>query len=167
MKAASPTPEPLGQRIATLRSQRGWTQTDLATRLAASRVAVSHFEIGLAVPSERTIVLLAGLFKLSPVQLVDGTDYPVAKSERLPLSSPRYTELELKLAMLERDLSWLDRLQPGPERRRLATDVAAWWGAELVALEGAGLDEQESALLKTTARQLQEMLTAELAGPRG
>src|SRR5690606_3998637 len=50
------SPEVLGQRIARLRAQRGWTQQELAERLAASRVAVSHFEMGLAMPSERTVV---------------------------------------------------------------------------------------------------------------
>src|SRR5438046_1225966 len=90
--------EPLGQRIARLRLQRGWTQEDLAERLAASRVAVSHFEMGLALPSERTVVLLAGLFKQEPHELVEGTSYPAAKAERLPPVACRYTELELQLA---------------------------------------------------------------------
>src|SRR4051812_44710794 len=75
-------PEPLSQRIARLRARRGWTQQELAERLAASRVAVSHFELGLALPSERTVVLLAGLFGLEPHELVAGTSYPAAKAER-------------------------------------------------------------------------------------
>ncbi|MFM7678582.1 MAG: helix-turn-helix domain-containing protein, partial [Roseiflexaceae bacterium] len=56
----------LGKRIATLRMQRGWTQERLAERLAVSRVAVSHIEMGLSVPSERTVVLLAGIFQCEP-----------------------------------------------------------------------------------------------------
>ncbi|KPV51029.1 hypothetical protein SE17_23555, partial [Kouleothrix aurantiaca] len=62
-------PESLGARIARLRAACGWTQEQLAARLAASRVAVSHFELGLALPSERTVLLLAGLFKLAPHDL--------------------------------------------------------------------------------------------------
>src|SRR6266540_1921061 len=92
-------PESLGARIARLRAGRGWTQEDLATRLAASRVAVSHFELGLALPSERTVVLLAGLFKLEPHELVAGTNYPAAKAERLPAAACRYTEAELQVAL--------------------------------------------------------------------
>ena len=46
--------ENLGRRIARLRGSLGWTQQDLAARLAISRVAVSHLEAGLSVPSERT-----------------------------------------------------------------------------------------------------------------
>jgi hypothetical protein len=52
--------------------------------------------MGLAVPSERTVVLLAGLFKQEPHELVAETDYPVGKSERLPLVACRYTEIELR-----------------------------------------------------------------------
>src|SRR5215216_3707256 len=74
--------ETLGQRIARLRARRGTTKERLAERLAASRVAVSHFEMGLALPSERTLVLLAGLFKQEPHALVAGTNYPAAKAER-------------------------------------------------------------------------------------
>jgi transcriptional regulator with XRE-family HTH domain len=57
--------ESFGKRIAHLRQQRGWTRT-LAKRLAVSRVAVSHIEMGLSIPSERTVVLLAGLFDTEP-----------------------------------------------------------------------------------------------------
>jgi len=97
-------PEQLGQRIARLRARRGWTQQELAERLAASRVAVSHFEMGLAVPSERTVVLLAGLFGMEPPDLVAETNYPAAKAERLPAVACRYTEVELQLMLLRRDL---------------------------------------------------------------
>ncbi len=58
--------ESFGKRIARLRQQRGWTQERLAERLAVSRVAVSHIEMGLSIPSERTVVLLAGLFDTEP-----------------------------------------------------------------------------------------------------
>lgn len=99
-------PETLGQRIARLRSQCGWTQQQLAERIAASRVAVSHFEMGMAQPSERTVVLLAGLFKIDPLALVADTQYPEAKIEKLPAVSLRYTEAELQLALLRRDMAW-------------------------------------------------------------
>lgn len=77
-----------------------WTQQDVADRLAISRVAVSHLESGVTVPSERTVTLLAGLFKLEPHELVADTDYPVAKAERLPVVAARYTEVELQLRLL-------------------------------------------------------------------
>ena len=104
----------LGRRIARLRGELGWTQQDLADRLAISRVAVSHLESGKSVPSERTVTLLAGVFKLEPVELVADTDYPVAKAERLPVTSARYTEVELQLrlyAATPDDPAWPDRLR--------------------------------------------------------
>ncbi len=104
----------LGRRIARLRRELGWTQQDLADRVAISRVAVSHLESGTSVPSERTVTLLAGVFKLEPHELVADTDYPVAKAERLPVTSARYTEVELQLRLLEAtpdDSQWRERLR--------------------------------------------------------
>jgi len=34
-------------------------------------------------PEERTITLLAGLFKREPLQLVAGTDYPPARADNV------------------------------------------------------------------------------------
>ena len=93
----------LGRRIAQLRNELGWTQQELAERIGISRAALSHLEASMSVPGERTIALLAGVFKLEPHELVAGTDYPVAKSERLPVVVTRYTEVELQLRMLQRE----------------------------------------------------------------
>jgi transcriptional regulator with XRE-family HTH domain len=135
--------ETLGQRIARLRTRRSWTQARLAEQLAASRVAVSHFEMGLALPSERTIVLLAGLFKLEPHELIAGTGYPAAKAERLPLVACRYTEIEFQLALLQRDLEWAERLDLAT-RQRIVTE----WRAKLEALAEQAYDEGERTLLE-------------------
>jgi hypothetical protein len=59
----------------------------------------------LIIPSERTVTLLAGVFKITPHELVDGTTYPLAKAEKLPLTTCSYTAFELELALLE--TSWL------------------------------------------------------------
>src|SRR3954452_12050816 len=103
-------PESLGRRIAGHRAKLGLTQQELADRLAISRVAVSHLESGMSDPGERTVTLLAGLFKVEPYELVAGTNYPAAKTDRLPVVATRYTEVELQLELLDRDLAWLDRL---------------------------------------------------------
>ncbi|MEL7207963.1 MAG: helix-turn-helix domain-containing protein, partial [Actinomycetota bacterium] len=92
-----------------LRGKAGWTQQQLADRIAVSRVAVSHLEAGLSHPGERTVALLAGVFKVEPPDLVAGTDYPEAKAERLPLTVARYSETELQLALCEADLAWIER----------------------------------------------------------
>jgi transcriptional regulator with XRE-family HTH domain len=135
--------ESLGRRIGRLRADLGWTQQDLAERLGASRVAVSHMETGLSTPSERTVTLLAGLFKLEPHELVADTGYPVAKAERLPVVAARYTEVELQLRLFERDLAagstdgWAERLHTlaalahdRRERDALATAAARLRGLD-------------------------------------
>src|SRR5215211_5487572 len=92
--------ESLGRRLAALRGKLGFTQQELADRIGISRVSVSHLEAGMSPPSERTVTLLAGVFKLEPLQLVAGTDYPLAKAERLPAVVARHTEVDLQLALL-------------------------------------------------------------------
>lgn len=123
-------PESLGRRIARLRGDRGWTQSELAERLGISRVAVSHLEADMNTASERTVTLLAGLFHLEPHELVHATTYPPAKAERLPVVACRYTEVELHLRLLDHDREADDgrRLDDWPERlrilRKAAHDVA-------------------------------------------
>jgi transcriptional regulator with XRE-family HTH domain len=96
--------ESLGRRIAKLRAELGWTQQDLADRVAVSRVALSHLESDLSTAGERTVALLAGVFGMEPHDLVAGTSYPVAKADRLPLVVARHTEVELQVRLLDRDL---------------------------------------------------------------
>jgi len=141
-------PETLGKRIARLRTERGWTQQALAVRLAASRVAVSHIEMDLSLPSERTITLLAGIFKLTPYELVQSTTYPVAKAEKLPAMACSYTPLELDLALLARDLEWLRRLNGRNETMAWRNELRQAWGEKLSAWLEANLDalEREQAL---------------------
>jgi len=114
--------------VARLRGARGWTQQELASRLGVSRAAVSHLEAGVTIAGERTVTLLAGLFKLEPHELVAGTNYPPAKAERLPVVACRYTEVELQLRLLDADIG---RAGPGFEplvadewRRRLTKVLA-------------------------------------------
>jgi transcriptional regulator with XRE-family HTH domain len=127
--------ENLGRRLAGYRAVLGWTQQELADRIAISRVAVSHVEAGMSVPSERTIVLLAGVFKIDPLELVAGTDYPAAKADRLPRTTSRYTEVELQLALLDRDVTWVERAAvTDPTARRRLVDE---WLPVLAALSEA------------------------------
>ena len=97
----------------------------------------------MAVPGERTVVLLAGLFKVEPRELVAGTNYPAGKSERLPAVAARYTELELLLALLENDLSWLERTD-GHDRRRVLDE----WDARLLDIDEEGLGSHDRELLR-------------------
>jgi transcriptional regulator with XRE-family HTH domain len=148
-------PEQFGKRLARLRAQHGWTQQALADRLAVSRVAVSHLEMDLSVPSERTVTLLAGLFKLEPWALVEGTAYPQAKAERLPAVTCRYTEMELQLALLRGDLAWLAALRDEPGWSRWAGDVRQRWQGRLDGLAATLYAPSECALLDLARRELQ------------
>jgi len=133
--------ESLGRRIADLRAKLGLTQQELAERVGISRVAVSHLEAGMSDPGERTVALLAGVFKIEPLDLVAGTSYPPAKADRLPLVVARHTEVELQLALLDSDLAWLERT--GPD-----ASVLDGWQSRLLALLDVAHDERERDALK-------------------
>ena len=138
--------ESFGRRIAKLRAERGWTQQRLAERLGVSRVGLSHIEAEMAWPNERTVTLLAGVFRVEPFELVAGTDYPVAKAERLPLVAARYTEAEHQLALLAAELVWLERLEQLETGRLARADVVRQWAGRLRLLLSATHDlaERES-----------------------
>jgi transcriptional regulator with XRE-family HTH domain len=146
--------EHLGRRVAALRAQRGWTQQQLADRVGISRVAVSHLEAGITIPGERTVVLLAGLFKLEPDELVAGTSYPRAKRERLPLVACRYTEAELQVRLFDHDLAWLERLGAEGAGPRLREEVVARWRPKLAELLRGALDPAERAMLEAALGRL-------------
>lgn len=126
----------LGVRIAGFRAALGWTQAELAERVAISRVALSNLESGRSVPSERTVVLLAGVFGHEPHELVAGTSYPPQKGDRLPLVAARHTEVNLQLALLDRDLEWLARV----ESPALTRQIIGEWRTRLETLAGSVLD---------------------------
>jgi transcriptional regulator with XRE-family HTH domain len=119
--------ESIGKRVARFRSAQGWTQQTLAERVGISRVAVSHIESDLSLPSERTLTLLAGLFKMQPHELVQGSTYPQAKAEKLPVTVCCYTKLELELALLENDLAWLQSLPASDQYMHLLFEKYNYW----------------------------------------
>jgi transcriptional regulator with XRE-family HTH domain len=135
--------ENLGRRIAVLRGALGWTQQDLADRVGVSRVAVSHIEAGVREPGERTVALLAGMFKVEPWELVAGTAYPEGKAERLPVVACRYTEVELQLRLLALDTE-----------RGLDDARRADWATRLAALAKVAFDRRELDLLTSARRRL-------------
>jgi transcriptional regulator with XRE-family HTH domain len=135
------TSESLGRRIADYRAKLGWTQQELADRIGISRVALSHLEAGMSDPGERTVTLLAGVFKVEPHELVADTSYPRAKADRLPLVTARYTEVEHQLALLDHDLARGDA-------------PVAEWHTRLAALLDLTHDPRERALLEDARSRL-------------
>jgi transcriptional regulator with XRE-family HTH domain len=140
--------ESLGRQIAKHRAELGWTQQDLAERVAVSRVALSHIETGLTVPGERTVALLAGVFGMEPHELVHGTDYPVGKADRLPTVVTRYTEVELQVVLLDRDLEVAD-----PARLRA-------WGEKIADLRMRTVDRRQLELLDNAENRRRAALRA-------
>lgn len=138
--------ESLGKRIAKLRAGLGWTQQDLADRVAVSRVALSHIESDISVPGERTVALLAGVFELEPHELVVDTTYPVAKADRLPLVVTRHTEVELQVSLLDRDLELAERYDD--------PSLLDGWSAHLAALRSATLDRRQLDLVSQAEARL-------------
>jgi transcriptional regulator with XRE-family HTH domain len=160
MPEKNPPPESLARRIADCRAELGWTQQDLADRLGISRVAVSHLEAGMSQPGERTVALLAGVFKLEPRELVAATDYPPAKAERLPLVAARYTEIEHQLLLLARDVEWLGdpgEDGEGPDGRDRRARVLAAWADRLIGLAATAHDEREAEAVGEAADRVRRL----------
>ena len=147
----------LGRRLADHRLKLGWTQQQLADRLAISRVAVSHLEAGMSPPAERTVALLAGLFKVEPHELVAGTDYPAAKAERLPLVVARHTEVEHQLGLLDADLAWCEEVDHARTDQVLET-----WEARLRGLAADAWDPQEQVLLAEAGERVRRLVDRRL-----
>lgn len=148
-RAATGPRERLGERIGRLRAGLRMTQAELSSRVAISRVALSNLESGRSTPGERTVALLAGVFGMEPHELVAGTDYPPAKSERLPVVTARHTEVELQLALLERDLRWLEGAPTV-----VAVDVVGRWRRDLADLEARALDPRQRAAVRDALARL-------------
>ncbi len=136
----------LGRRIAKHRAALGWTQQDLADRVAVSRVALSHLESDLSTAGERTVALLAGVFGLEAHELIAGTTYPTAKADRLPLVVARHTEVELHCRLLDRDLE--EHVRTGD------ATLLVGWADRLAALDRTTFDPRQRDLLARAGERL-------------
>jgi len=134
--------ETIGKRIARLRQAHGYTQEQLAERVAISRVAVSHIEMDISLPGERTVTLMAGVFKCTPPELAADTTYPPAKAERLPGFACCYTEVGYQLGLLENDLAWLERVRDLGCYGRFAAEVRHRWLPRLGEWLEAGMERE-------------------------
>jgi transcriptional regulator with XRE-family HTH domain len=144
----------IGKKVAELRSNQGWTQQYLAGRIAISRVALSHIESDLSIPGERTITLLAGMFKLTPLDLVDNTSYPEAKRDRLPFSAPWFTPLEKDVLLMENDLKWLGRIKKSKLSESLKDEIITHWDSALKGWESQTYDPYDKASLEEARNRL-------------
>ena len=63
----------IGNQIRERRQQRGWAQDELAQKLYATRVTVSHWETNKTLPDVQSMLLLANLFDTTIDELVRGS----------------------------------------------------------------------------------------------
>ena len=85
----------LGARIAALRKQAGWNQSELASRLQISPSAVGMYEQGRREPSADTLVAMARVLGVSVDYLLTG--------------APEYQETDALDAMLRDRITSADR----------------------------------------------------------
>lgn len=101
---------------------------------------------------------MAGVFKLSPLELVDGTTYPRAKAERLPELTATYTELELNFAILNNDLLWLERLNDPGLKLKSTQALLDKWIPLLKRWTTSFNDEHETNILLKMRQILKELI---------
>ena len=121
---------------------------------------MSHFELDLQAPSERTVALLAGVFKVAPHNLVADTYYPSAKAERLPSIVACYTEIELQLRLLERDLAWIERIAHLPHANSVALETLHTWLDQLAALHDRAPDRRTRVEIDAAQQQIQRRIAS-------
>lgn len=95
-----------GQKIQTLRKQRGLTQEQLAQRLGVSRQAVSRWELDESLPETANLLPLGEVLGVSLDTLLDparGLEGPVPKEEPSAPAEPSPTVPSLR-ALLKRRL---------------------------------------------------------------
>ena len=89
-----------GEKLQALRKSRGWSQEQLAERVAVSRQAVSKWESGAAVADTENVVELSKLFGVSTDYLLhddytgDG-DIPAVKSREAQLKKQKNREMAM------------------------------------------------------------------------
>ncbi len=66
----------IGNRITELRKKKGWSQTELAKQIEASREAIGKYERDEALPSVETAKKIADAFEVTLDYLVDDTALP-------------------------------------------------------------------------------------------
>ena len=87
-----------GEKLSSLRKQRGMTQVELAEKLGISRQAVSRWERGTAEPSTENLICIGRLFDVSVDDLMDKNSDPQnVPTEQLAVKEQKnetYHELE-------------------------------------------------------------------------
>ena len=108
--------EPLGERIARIRKEKGYTQTDLAEKIGISQVLVSNYERNRLRPHFEMIVSFAQALE-------------VTADELLGLKAMKKNESPPTLKIIRR-LKKIEKLSPTQQRSLLNTIDTFLKGAE-------------------------------------
>ena len=73
----------LGQNIATLRKEFGFTQEELAEKCDVSRQAVTKWESGASEPTIEKLLRLSEIFGVSVDELINGTEVAISRQNRI------------------------------------------------------------------------------------
>lgn len=64
-------PMTFGEKLQVLRKKQGWTQEELAAKIAVSRQALSKWELGAAIPDTENVLQISKLFGVSTDYLLN------------------------------------------------------------------------------------------------
>ena len=88
----------LGERIRKLRSDRGWSQRELARRASiASKSVISYYELGERFPTYETLLRLADTFGVTTDYLLRGQDADI----RIKTGSLTSEQLDALMTIIE------------------------------------------------------------------
>lgn len=89
-----------GQRLAALRKQRGWTQSELAERLGTTVKMVTYYEREAHNPTHKTIDAIAKVFRVSSAELMGQSN--LKNNGHKPGPPSRLQQLTHRLSRLPR-----------------------------------------------------------------
>ena len=115
----------LADRVKALRAERGWSQTDLANRIAAAPAQVSRYESGRTAPSADTVTRLAETFGVSTdYLLIDDAPRRTFRSAEDALGDRLATIDELDPADQALVISFIDALVTKTRLKRLTAQIS-------------------------------------------
>jgi transcriptional regulator with XRE-family HTH domain len=115
----------LGERIRQLRKEAGWSQAELAEKIAVDPGRVSKYEAGRMTPSPEAFVRLAEVLNVSiDFLLIDGIPRRPLHSAEDALGNRLATVSELSDEDLTLVVSFIDALVAKTRMKALAGDIA-------------------------------------------
>ena len=91
----------LGENIVRLRTQKNWSQGDLADALEISRQSVSKWETDASIPELDKLLKLSELFGVTLDELVRGEDVPKTEPVPAPLHRRQHPSVKSAVPSLE------------------------------------------------------------------